>query len=156
MNPVDLHFQWAQPMAADIAGAMATVTISALSLHPPRHATGSNICKLWDALKAAIDNGAALDFFLPAPAKTHPATAMNGHAAERLHALGARVHFVQVQNLLHAKTVAIDNRLAWVGSGNWTAAATAHNHEAYCRIDSPAIAQRLAAHWHDLKRNGAP
>ena len=80
---------------------------------------------------------------------------MNGHAAKLLHDLGASVHFLQVDNLLHAKTLSIDESIAWVGSGNWTAAASAHNREAYIRCHSPNMAHSLSRHWFDqIKTQG--
>lgn len=136
-------------MAADIAAAARCVTISSLSLHPPRKSNTANIAHLWTALAAAVKNGSIVTVYLPAPSKAHPATAMNQAAAHRLHAIGVLVVFVPSVRLLHAKTVSIDDKIAWVGSGNWTAAATAHNREAYLRVDSPTIARRLAQHWID-------
>lgn len=147
MENTTLHFEWALPMAADIAAAQQSIVATSLSLHAPRKANGNNIGLLWDALAHAIDNGSSVHFFLANASKSHPATIMNYTAGEALHRIGAKVHFLNVANLLHAKTVAIDRSIAWVGSGNWTQAAAAHNREAYLRAACPAIADQLAARW---------
>ena len=147
MQNTELVFDWAPPMADDIAAAGVSVMVTALSLHPPRKQSGSNISQLWDALRSAVNNGASVSFFLPLPSRSHPATAMNGDAGQRLHAMGVKVHFLRVDHLLHAKTVSIDGRISWVGSGNWTAAASTFNREAYIRAECPSLAASLAAHW---------
>lgn len=155
MENTELHFEWAAPMAADIAAASASVVVSSLSLHPPRKSALTNIGQLWTALEAATANGCAVDFYLPTPGKSHPATAMNSASASRLFAIGVTVIFLPLVRLLHAKTVSIDGQIAWVGSGNWTAAASAHNREAYLRAASPALARRLADHWRtEAAQNG--
>lgn len=155
MENTDLHFEWAQLMAADIAAAKLCVYVSSLSLHPPRRSSTTNIALLWTALERATLNRVTVNMYLPSPSKAHPATAMNQSAAERLHAIGVKVIFLPTVRLLHAKTVSIDDKIAWVGSGNWTAAATAHNREAYLRTTSPAIARRLAMHWiHEAANHG--
>lgn len=147
MENTTLHFDWAAPMATDIDAARRALVASSLSLHPPRRRSASPLSLLWLSLASALARGVSLDFFLPTPSRSHPATAMNGHAADELHKLGATVHFLPVENLLHAKTLSIDNEIAWVGSGNWTAAASAHNHEAYIRVINPQMATTLSLHW---------
>jgi len=142
-----LPFEWAAPMTADIDAAQVSICISSLSLHPPRAAKESNIGRLWSALEAATARGVEVLFFLPQSSKAHPATAYNESAAAKLHHIGAKVHTLGAAHLLHAKTVSIDDALAWVGSGNWTAAASAHNREAYLRAASPLVAARLRLHW---------
>lgn len=143
----ELFFQWAAPLALDLDAARESILISALSLHPMRKVSASNIGRLWLGLAGAVARGVAVDFILPAPARSHPATAINGQAAEALHAIGARCHFAPPARLLHAKTAVIDRATVWIGSGNWTAAATAHNHEAYLRITCNNIAERVRANW---------
>lgn len=80
---------------------------------------------------------------------------MNQRAAATLHAVGIRVAFAPPANLLHAKTVTIDESIIWCGSGNWTAAATAHNHESYLRVISPALAREMLDHWQNLAKGWA-
>lgn len=150
MNPPEnttLHFAWSEPMAADIARARRSVIVTALSMHPLRNAKASRLGALWDSLRAAVASGARVDVILPTPSNTHPATLQNGSAAAALAAFGARCHYTHPANLLHAKTVAVDSCLIWIGSGNWTAAAATHNHEAYVRAYAPKLAEELADHW---------
>jgi phosphatidylserine/phosphatidylglycerophosphate/cardiolipin synthase-like enzyme len=145
-----LHTAWAAPLAADIAAARSDIILTALSMHPPRKLHGSPMGELWSALEHATASGVDVLFVMPRPGKTHPATAMNLHAAERLLAIGCRYAFVPLDHLLHAKTAIIDGTVLWVGSGNWTAAASGWNHEAYLRAHSPRLAAQLRARWAEL------
>jgi phosphatidylserine/phosphatidylglycerophosphate/cardiolipin synthase-like enzyme len=150
MTPTDetqLHLFWAAPLAADIAAARESVTITALSFQPPRRKHSGALAVLWNAIAAAIANGATVTVVLPAPNRTHPAAAFNAIAATALHALGARSRLINSTRLLHAKTAVIDKRILWIGSGNWTTAATTHNHEAYLRVISPKLADHLLNNW---------
>ena len=149
-----LHFDWALPLVADLDAAASSVWVSSLSLHPPRVSRATNIGHLWTAIESAASRGLAVHFVLPRTNKSHPATAFNTAAGDRLHAIGAHVHTLNPARLLHAKTVSIDDALAWVGSGNWTAAASAHNREAYIRAASPQLAARLRLHWLDEIEKG--
>lgn len=155
MENVTLHFAWAAPLTADIDAAASHISISSLSLHPPRHAGASPIALLWDSLKKASSRGVIIDFYLPQVARSHPATALNQNAAATLHGIGVRVAFAPPANLLHAKTVAVDESILWCGSGNWTAAATAHNHESYLRVVCPSIAREMVNHWRGLAKGWA-
>lgn len=150
-----LHFDWVPPLVADLAAAQVSIVVSSLSLHPPRARRVGNIGQLWQAITDAAARGVAVAFYMTRPTSSHPATSFNAAAAATLHAAGVAVHLLPPARLLHAKTVSIDNQIAWVGSGNWTAAAATHNREAYLRAASPALAVRLAAHWHDTHTEGA-
>lgn len=143
----ELHFEWAEPLAADIAAAQSSLLVTALSLHPMRKVSASPLGRLWLEIAGAAARGLLINFILPAPSRSHPATAMNGQAADALRAVGARCHFAPPARLLHAKTACIDARITWIGSGNWTAAAASHNHEAYVRTVCPVIAERISARW---------
>lgn len=149
-----LFFKWAEPLAADIDAAQHSILITALSFHPPRSDADKPINWLWRAVKNAAARGVQVEMILPAPSRAHPATAMNGQAAERLRAAGCLYHFAPPGRLLHAKTAVMDARLVWVGSGNWTAAAAAYNHEAYLRIESAELARKMRTHWIDSGLKG--
>lgn len=146
-NIITLAENWAREMAWDCAQAQHTITISALSLHPPRNHLTTDFGKLWQAWESAASRGVRVMFFLPAPCKAHPATGYNGSAARSAFDAGLSVRFVQATNLLHAKSAVIDGRIVWIGSGNMTAAAAHFNHEIYCRFESEEIAARIAARW---------
>lgn len=147
MENTTLHTAWARPLAADVAAARGSVLLTSLSLQPRKRDTNHPINALWDAIDSAAKAGALVTFILPAPSKAHPATAFNLSAAADLMQLGARCVFAPPANLLHAKTAIVDDRIVWVGSGNWTAAASAYNHEAYLRCESLALAARLREAW---------
>lgn len=150
MENTTLHTEWARPLAADIADARSRVIISSLSLQPRKRDSQHPISLLWAALQAASHAGARCTFIMPSPSASHPATAFNLAAAADLQTIGVHTKFAPAANLLHAKTAVIDRALVWVGSGNWTAAASAHNREAYIRCASAQMAASMAAHWREL------
>lgn len=143
---------WALRIADDINEAERAVLMTALSFLPPRTLKLDAFCKLWIAIAAAADRGVAVQVALPMPALAHPATLRNDTAAAALRAAGAVVVLVPTINLLHAKTVVIDARIAWVGSGNMTAAAAHHNRECWLRtIDARAVAEVAGFHGQCFK-----
>jgi len=154
MENLTLHTDWPLAIAADITGASSLITVTALSMHQPRRDSGTAYSTLFNALAAAPARGVLCVVYLPDSSISHPATAQNRTTAAALHALGCKVHTVPVSRLLHAKTVAIDDALIWVGSGNWSAAAAHFNHECYLRAAAPGLAVRLRAHWHNVLVSG--
>lgn len=147
MKTTELLFKWADRMAADLDAAKTSVLITSLSMHPPRANSQNAISRLWGAMQAAAARGVMVDVVLAATSKSHPATAFNNAAAQTLYAAGCRAHAAPVGRLLHAKTACIDDAIIWIGSGNWTAAASEYNHEAYLRAESPELAARLRGQW---------
>lgn len=128
---------WARDLATDIRAAKSTIVATALSLLPPRTIKPDDFSRLWLALADAATRGVGVTFILPAPTISHPATQRNESAAFALRSLGAAGVLVPPTRLLHAKTVLIDDAVAWLGSGNWTAAAAHHNREIYARTTDP-------------------
>lgn len=151
-QPIDVFAQWAHPLAQDIAEAKIRIQATALSLHPPRRGDQRPIGILWAAMLDACARGVQVEFILPAPHAAHPATLQNSTAGYSLHEAGGKIHLLRPSRLLHAKTITIDDDICWIGSGNFTAAATAHNHEFYCRFTSPQAVQRLREYWEDQIR----
>lgn len=141
---------WAINMARDCTSARQSISASALSLLPPRHTTDSPFGQLWQAWCAAAARGVPVVFFLAAPSKSHPATAQNITAGALARAAGMSARYVPQPGLLHAKTLVIDERIVWIGSGNFTAAAAHYNHEIYCRFESVEIAQRILTRWNNI------
>ena len=150
MENTTLYTEWARPLADDIAQARRSVIVTSLSLQPRKANSGHPVSLLWSAMETASNAGARVTFILPRPSPTHPATAFNLSAAADLSKLGIRSVFAPPANLLHAKTCIIDATTVWVGSGNWTAAAAAHNREAYIRCESPDLAEKLRRSWADF------
>lgn len=136
---------WAAAIARDVVAATESVTLSALSLLPPRVRQKGDMATLCHALNAAARRGVTVRLILPAPTKAHPATSRNATAAEWARAAGCQVHLRPLPGLLHAKTALIDNLIAWVGSGNLTTAAASHNLECWLRVTHRQAAQNLAA-----------
>jgi phosphatidylserine/phosphatidylglycerophosphate/cardiolipin synthase-like enzyme len=79
-----------------------------------------------------------------------PATRGNYGAGRACTAAGIHIHYVTGNRLLHAKTCIIDKHAIWIGSGNFTAAAAHHNHEAYLRADCAKIAAEIVSRWEAL------
>ena len=73
---------WSREIAADIAKARASITLTAISCLPPRGKSLTDFGRLWAALAASAAAGCRLRFILPAPQRAHGATLRNGAAAE--------------------------------------------------------------------------
>lgn len=147
MTTTTHHATWARDLAADINNATRAIIMTALSMLPPRTIKTDDMSRFWLALAAATSRGVAIQVALPQPSLAHPATLRNEAAARDLAGIGAACILVPPQSLLHAKTIVIDATIAWVGSGNFTAAAVAHNRECYLRTtDERAVAELAGFH----------
>jgi hypothetical protein len=132
---------WAADIAADIGEATDSIYVTALSCLVPKLTRTDAWAYFWVALAAAASNKLDVRIALAAPTIHQPATIRNGAAATFLRKLGIRTYLLNGPNLLHAKTVTIDSRIAWIGSGNLTAAAACHNYECWMRSDDEATAR---------------
>jgi len=141
---------WAEHMAECCALAQRSIHVSALSMLPPTQNASGDWPELWRAWCAAARRGVAVHIWLPAPSGIHPATKGNGGAGRAIVDAGMRIHFVQGNKLLHAKTAVIDESSVWIGSGNFTAAAAHHNYEAYIQATCPRIARQVIERWEAL------
>lgn len=141
---------WARQIAEDIMQADATVQLSAISCLPPRRQRPDAFCYLWHAIATAAQRGVAVNVFLPEPSISQPATIRNATARAVIQDLGGQCHLVPITRLLHAKTALIDHEIAWVGSGNLTAAAANHNREFFIRVTDPPAVNALQAFYNEL------
>jgi phosphatidylserine/phosphatidylglycerophosphate/cardiolipin synthase-like enzyme len=141
--PITLPRNWPAALTRDVVSAASNVTASALSLLVPSPAALGPWPAMWRALSARAAAGVRVDIYLPSASPVHPATLQNYSNAQKAHAAGLRVHFVQAPHLLHAKLWAIDDTAIWCGSANLTAAAWGPNHEAMMRAASPALCKRV-------------
>lgn len=135
---------WALDMVEDILHARARISITALSMLPPNREAGTPWQRYWAALRQQAAAGIDILVILPAPTIAHPATMRNGTTASILKDAAIRVALKPATNLLHAKTMLVDGAIAWVGSGNLTAAAAHHNAEMYIRTTDHRTALQLA------------
>lgn len=137
--PVSLHIaRWAADIAADVAASRRKILLTALSCLPPRPTQTGDLRTLFAALAAAARRGVSVAVTLPAPTRTHPATARNYTAQQWFEANGIPCALLPLPGLLHAKTCQIDESILWVGSGNLTQAAATYNREAWIRTTHPA------------------
>ncbi|MFA5825507.1 MAG: phospholipase D-like domain-containing protein [Gallionellaceae bacterium] len=141
---------WAKALADECAKAVGGIHISALSMLPPTPNATGHWPELWAVWCAAVQRGVRVGVWLPAPTAIHPATKGNAGAGRRIQEAGMEIHYITGNQLLHAKTCVIDARSVWIGSGNFTAAASHHNHEAYLRADCEEIARQLIQRWESL------
>lgn len=156
LPPCHIPEQWASLLAHDLEGARESITLTALSAQPTEPHSLTPIAAVWRALTAAASRGVACRLILAAPQTAHPATAINRSAARWAEHRKIACYLVPGPSLLHAKTCTIDDRLAWIGSGNLTIAASATNKECWARIDSGIIAARLAAKHADWLGEAPP
>jgi len=138
---------WAAALTLASAAAKKSIHLSALSLLPPTPNATGTWPELWRTWCAAAQRGVTVDLWLPTPCHAHPATRANFRAGEACAKNGIKIHYVNPSKLLHAKTAVVDEQIAWIGSGNFTAAAAHHNHEAYIEVHSAKIAREIISRW---------
>lgn len=141
---------WAAALRADCDLASRSLHLSALSMLPPGANASGPWPDLWRAWIAAAKRGVDVHLWLPAPMTHNPATRGNFGAGSACTEQGIFIHYATGNRLLHAKSCVVDAHIVWIGSGNFTAAAAHHNHEAYLRADSPKIAAELICRWEAL------
>lgn len=146
-----LHLtHWAAAMAADCNAAQSDIALSALSLLPPRTNSPGEWPTLWQALIAAAARGVRVTLYLAKPSPINLATTRNHGTAATANAHGIACRLIPGPHLLHCKSLTIDSRIVWIGSGNFTSAAAHHNHEAYIRAARPDFAAAVLARWKAL------
>lgn len=146
-----LHLtDWAELQAHDCTAARQRITISALSCLPPKTKTPGAWPRLWAAWADAAGRGIKVTLYLPAPSAIHPASFQNGQTAIKAHAAGIKCHMIKGPRLLHCKSIAIDENICWIGSGNFTSAAAHHNLEAYTRTISAEMVEQLLKRWKEF------
>jgi phosphatidylserine/phosphatidylglycerophosphate/cardiolipin synthase-like enzyme len=154
MDTAPLHslhlLDWARTMRADVDAARVSIALSALSLQPPRSKSPGDWPRLWNALCEAAARKVDVTLYVPQPTPTHPATRFNSYTASAAAAAGITCRLIRGPRLLHCKSLTVDSRIVWIGSGNFTAAAAHHNIEAYTRTDSADFAAQVLARWKGL------
>jgi phosphatidylserine/phosphatidylglycerophosphate/cardiolipin synthase-like enzyme len=144
---ITMHENWAEPLATDCSAARERIQISALSFSPPRKPSLTPFGLLWREWCNAVDRGLKVDIVIAAQVAHNAATLSNNSSAGFAAEQGITTRFVPPDRLMHAKSIVIDGRIIWIGSGNMTASAAHKNHEIYCRFESVEIAARIEARW---------
>jgi phosphatidylserine/phosphatidylglycerophosphate/cardiolipin synthase-like enzyme len=134
---------WASALAYDISQAEKSILIAALSGNAPTGKRAGPMAALWRELLAAPSRGVVARLVLPAPQTAHPATWANMTSATKAHAAGVHTVLIPGARLWHAKAAVIDDRIAWVGSGNLTDAAAVRNVEIWTRMNGAELATDL-------------
>lgn len=142
---------WARMMTIDANQAKSSIAISALSCLPPRASKHGDWPALWQSWIDAAARGVRVELYLPAPLKSAGATITNQKTADTAQRHGIACHLIPGPNLLHCKSMVIDQLIIWIGSGNFTAAAANHNHEAYMRHRCPSMARQMQDRWEAIR-----
>lgn len=137
------HHDWADALSDIVAESRSRLSITGLSYLFPNRAALGPWRQLHSNIALAPVRGISVRVMLPAPSSAHPATAQNERTAKQFEQYGVRVQLIAPTKLLHAKTVLVDDKLACVGSGNWTQAATCHNHEVWTVTDDATVVAQL-------------
>lgn len=143
---------WCEVLCRKIEASSESVTLTAMSCLPPARPNISDFSRLFAVAAAAAARGVRVEFILPTAQPQHPATLRNLASARYLHDQGISLHLVKPPRLLHAKTALIDSRLAFVGSGNLTPAASAQNFEAFILTSDASVCMALGRFHAELKR----
>lgn len=131
-------------MARDLDNADSSVILTSLSFHTSRGSSISPYTTLFNALKRCSLANLQCEAFLSNPASKNQAAWRNLSSSLVLSTFGWRVHFPNAGKLLHAKSMLIDQKILYVGSGNFTHSAAHNNWECFIRTDSQsAIADYL-------------
>lgn len=142
--------EWIKQMRADVENAAVIITLSALSVHPPKPDQITPFSAFMHALASARKRGVQVRAWATAPHASHPAAALNEAARRWFLAHGMEFRLVSGGRLLHAKTLTVDGQIGWVGSGNFTAAAAHSNHEAYLRVECDPDIKQLVNYLESL------
>ena len=143
------HHDWADALADIVAESRERITLTGLSYLFPGRSTMSAWRALHSAIALAPTRDVQVHLMLPAPSSAHPATSNNARTARQFEPYRVKVSLIAPTKLLHAKTLLADNRLACIGSGNWTQAAACHNHEVWTVTDDATVVAQLRQ-IHDL------
>jgi len=149
---IDIFDNWAEPLAVDCSKATQRIQISALSFIPPRKPVLTPWGILWREWVNAVQRGVLVDIVLAAQVQHNAATLNNNSSAAYAAGFNITTRFVSGERLMHAKSIIIDNRIVWLGSGNMTASAAHLNHEIYCRFESELHAAKIQERWNKLTR----
>lgn len=130
-----------------IREAETRVSLTALSFLPPRREKSDDFGDLFRAIRAGIKKGVEVRIIMPGSHIANPATLGNTRTGNHLLEEGCTVVLRKSPYLLHAKTAVIDHKSAWVGSGNFTAAAAHFNRECWLETDDQkCVADLLSYH----------
>ncbi|MEO0997672.1 MAG: phospholipase D-like domain-containing protein, partial [Pseudomonadota bacterium] len=123
-----------------------------VSLTGPTHPSGELLALLADA----HDAGRAVRVLVDRDGDDDPygSRIINAAAIEFLAERGVPVRTDSAENLLHSKFVVIDERLAVLGSHNWTAGSYFRYHDTSVAIDSAEFAATLGERFQTLWDNG--
>jgi phosphatidylserine/phosphatidylglycerophosphate/cardiolipin synthase-like enzyme len=154
MQSENIHFHaagWAEEMRTACDSAKISILISAMSMIPPRTGVSNAWRSLFDSWIAARKRGVAVAIYLAAPQQLPTATRGNNDAGAAAVRGDLSIHFVRGSRLLHAKSLVLDEKQVWIGSGNYTLAATSSNVEMWVNFESRVIADRIKKTLEALK-----
>ncbi len=135
-------------LIAAIEGAWDRVdfTLYATTANPTPEAPAS---RLWDALGAAVQRGAAVSAYVERSDWDASNTARNEAAVERLHELGVVVRWDPWDVVTHSKLWRVDGRVL-VLTANPSAAGFEQNRELGVEVVDPAFVDEVEAWWDPL------
>jgi phosphatidylserine/phosphatidylglycerophosphate/cardiolipin synthase-like enzyme len=101
-------------------------------------------------LAAKVRDGVRVKAILNTAGGGWRAPSLNRQAAEWLQERGVEVRTLGGSRTCHAKLLVVDERIAIIGSHNWTPYALDRNFEVSVLIRNPVLAGQLAAHFDTL------
>ena len=116
---------YADEIFMSIGRAKKEITIRVFLIDPGREKKNP-VLRLLDALARARKRGVAVRLHTD---NIFRSRASGKRLAEVGRRLGLKIHWDEPVTILHEKTVAIDGRLLFLGSHNWTASSLKENHE---------------------------
>ena len=133
--------RFAASLEQAIDGAQSSVRLATYVFRlSPRGETG----RLAKALAQAAKRGVEVELYLETTGLKDSLERGNRQVAKWLKRNQVKVYFDTPNQRSHAKAAVIDHKFCFVGSHNLTESALKHNYELTLRVDSPALAQKLA------------
>lgn len=150
MSEIWIDEDYVRKLPALFRRAEKRIRISLYSVVPTGKATKKSSLLLLEHLACTTKHGVECLVLLNMVARGGFLKAQNLKAIEAMRRHGIQTRQLTGSRINHAKFVLIDDKLAVVGSHNWSTCSLRRNHEASMLTDDPATVTRLATHFDHL------
>lgn len=117
--------------------------ISVLKASLTKRPASEGCIELYHATRQARQRGVAVLFMLSIKSLTATRDVGNEIFAKRLKVVGIPVRHCEGRRICHAKMIIADDKVALVGSHNWTLAALRRNFECSLLVSDPEVVKEL-------------
>ena len=136
---------WLRQLTAAALTAERSLCACAMTAHAPHHSGRGQVEEFFGALAIAHNAGVRVRVRLADLPRSSPACAGNSAAVHWLRSRGIDAATHRGLGILHAKALLIDDRRAFIGSGNFTGASADRNDEVWIETRDAADLNALLA-----------